>query len=123
MIFFCIYKCAYTHVLNPALNLVITVAPKFNRVGLDLELLYLKSETVFLGSFVVRKSKQEGALALSVMTHKLGVQHLLITCQRARWMLTGEKNVVREFKNVPELISYYRNEPLPVKGIKPFLLR
>mgnify|MGYP000443331927 CR=1 FL=1 len=71
----------------------------------------------------MRRSKQDGALALSVMTIKLGIQHLLITCQQARWMLTGEKQVVREFKSVPELIDFYKKEPLPVKGIRPFLLR
>lgn len=71
----------------------------------------------------MRKSKQDGALALSVMTSKLGIQHLLITCQQARWMLTGEKNVVREFKSVPDLIDYYKRDALPVKGIRPFLLR
>ncbi|CAG5099238.1 Oidioi.mRNA.OKI2018_I69.XSR.g16371.t1.cds [Oikopleura dioica] len=75
------------------------------------------------GSFLVRKSSEQGSYALSVQTKELGLTHLLIKPSMGLWKLQGDTTAVKEFSSVPALIDFYKDQPMPVKGISPFRLR
>jgi len=75
-----------------------------------------------VGSFLVRKSSEQGSYALSVHTKELGLTHLLIKPVMGLWKLQGDTTATKEFSSVPSLIDFYKDQPMPVKGISPFRL-
>jgi len=75
-----------------------------------------------VGSFLVRKSSEQGSYALSVQTKELGLTHLLIKPAMGLWKLQGDTTAAKEFSSVPSLIDFYKDQPMPVKGISPFRL-
>lgn len=72
------------------------------------------------GSFLVRRNTQNpGWYSISVMTHDQGVLHLVIQkADSGHWHIGGGGVIQAEFPSVPDLISYYQEHCLNIRGTK-----
>ena len=73
------------------------------------------------GSFVVRRNTQNpGWYSLSVVTLDQGVLHLLIQdSATSGWHVGGSGGTnSAEFPSVPELIQYYQQQSLNIRGTR-----
>ena len=72
------------------------------------------------GSFVVRRNTQNPEwYSISVMTDDQGVLHLVIQkSDSGHWYIGGGGVIQAEFPSVPDLISYYQEHCLNIRGTK-----
>ncbi|ESO94588.1 hypothetical protein LOTGIDRAFT_215582 [Lottia gigantea] len=66
------------------------------------------------GSYLVRDSESEkGQKSLSLKSRSLNI-HVKITCKINGMFVLGENS--RDFHSIPEMIDYYTQHLLPLKG-------
>lgn len=71
------------------------------------------------GSFLVRRNTQNpGWYSISVVTGDQGVLHLVIQRSEVGWHIGGGGVIQAEFPSVPDLISYYQEHSLNIRGTK-----